>query len=215
VYREWFIALFPPRHRDLVRDILRDIADSLRAYIVGQLTTMAVLAVLTAFFLWLLNVPYWLTFGVFTGMVAIIPFFGSLLSTTVPAAFVLTGPNGGTRALLVLGVGVVVHLIEGNLVSPLVMSKQVELPPVLTIMAVLVVGSLLGPLGLVVALPTLAMIMVVVRRILINRIYEGKGFRKSGRDRKLVLRVPVPDGGVLLAEGGPVDMQAFKTRVAK
>jgi predicted PurR-regulated permease PerM len=212
VYREWLIALFPPRHRDLVRDILRDIADSLRAYIVGQLTTMTVLAILTAFFLWLLNVPYWLTFGVFTGMVAIVPFFGSLLSTTLPAAFVLTGPNGGTRALLVLGVGVVVHLIEGNLVSPLVMSKQVELPPVLTIMAVLVVGSLLGPLGLVVALPTLAMIMVVVRRILINRIYEGKGFRKHGRDRKLVLRVPVPDGGVLLAEGAPVDLEAFRTR---
>jgi predicted PurR-regulated permease PerM len=214
LYREWLIALFPPRHRDLVRDILRDIADSLRAYIVGQLTTMTVLAILTAFFLWLLNVPYWLTFGVFTGMVAIVPFFGSLLSTLLPAAFVLTGPNGGTRALLVLGVGVVVHLIEGNLVSPLVMSKQVELPPVLTIMSVLVVGSLLGPLGLVVALPTLAMIMVVVRRILINRIYEGKGFRRAGRDRKLVLRVPVPDGGVLLAEGGPVDVQAFKTRVA-
>ncbi|MEO6865774.1 MAG: AI-2E family transporter [Gemmatimonadaceae bacterium] len=214
VYREWLIALFPPRHRDLVRDVLRDIADSLRAYIVGQLTTMAVLALLTAFFLWLLNVPYWLTFGVFTGMVAIVPFFGSLLSTMLPAAFVLTGPNGGTRALLVLGVGVVVHLIEGNLVSPLVMSKQVELPPVLTIMAVLVVGSLLGPLGLVVALPTLAMIMVVVRRILINRIYEGKGFRKSGRDRKLILRVPVPDGGVLLADGGPVDLHAFKARVA-
>ena len=214
VYREWLIALFPPRHRDLVRDILGDIATSLRAYIVGQLTTMTVLAILTAFFLWLLNVPYWLTFGVFTGMVAIVPFFGSMLSTTLPAAFVLTGPNGGTRALLVLGVGVVVHLIEGNLVSPLVMSKQIELPPVLTIMAVLVVGGLLGPLGLVVALPTLAMIMVVVRRILINRIYEGKGFRRASRDRKLILRVPVPDGGVLLAQGEPVDVQAFKTRIA-
>lgn len=214
VYREWLIALFPPRHRDLVRDILHDLADSLRAYVVGQLTTMAVLAALTAFFLWLLSVPYWLTFGVFTGAVAIVPFFGSLLSTTLPAAFVLTGPNGGTRALLVLGVGVVVHLIEGNLVSPLVMSKKVELPPVLTIMSVLVIGKLLGPLGLVVAVPTLAVVMVVVRRILINRIYEGQGFRKQERDRMLVLRVPVPDGGVLLAEGPPVDIQAFKTRVA-
>jgi len=212
VYREWLIALFPPRHRDLVRDVLRDIASTLRAYIVGQLTTMTVLAILTSFFLWILHVPYALTFGVFTGMVAIVPFFGSLLSTTLPAAFVLAGPNGGTRALLVLGVGVVVHLIEGNLVSPLVMSKQVELPPVLTIMSVLVVGGLLGPLGLVVALPTLAMVMVVVRRILINRIYEGKGFRKQGRKQQLLLRVPVPDGGVLLADGGPVDLAAFKNR---
>lgn len=214
VYREWLIALFPPRHRDLVRDILGDVADSLRAYVVGQLTTMAVLAALTAFFLWVLSVPYWLTFGVFTGAVAIIPFFGSLLSTTLPAAFVLTGPNGGTRALLVLGVGVIVHLIEGNLVSPLVMSKKVELPPVLTIVAVLVVGKLLGPLGLVIALPMLAVVMVVVRRILINRIYEGHGFRRTARDRTMVLRVPVPDGGVLLAEGPPVDIQAFKTRAS-
>jgi predicted PurR-regulated permease PerM len=212
VYREWLIAFFPPRHRDLVRDILRDAADSLRAYIVGQLTTMTALAIMTAFFFWLLSVPYWLTFGVFTGMVAIIPFFGSLFSTVIPAAFVLTGPDGGTRALLVLGVGVVVHLIEGNLISPLVMSKRVELPPVLTIMAVLVMGRLLGPLGLVVALPTLAVIMVVVRRVLINRIYEGQGFRRSARDRKLVLRVPVPDGGVLLAEGPPVDVAAFRAR---
>lgn len=214
VYREWLIALFPPRHRDLVRDILGDVADSLRAYVVGQLTTMAVLAALTAFFLWVLSVPYWLTFGVFTGAVAIIPFFGSLLSTTLPAAFVLTGPNGGTRALLVLGVGVIVHLIEGNLVSPLVMSKKVELPPVLTIVAVLVVGKLLGPLGLVIALPMLAVVMVVVRRILINRIYEGHGFRRTARDRTMILRVPVPDGGVLLAEGPPVDIQAFKTRAS-
>ena len=41
VYREWLIALFPPRHRDLVRDIVRDVADALRGYIVGQLTTMS------------------------------------------------------------------------------------------------------------------------------------------------------------------------------
>ena len=198
VYREWLIALFPPIHRDLVRDVLRDLADALRAYIVGQLLTMTVLAALTAAGLYLLDVPYWLTFGVFTGLVAVVPFFGTLLSTTLPALFVLGGPGGGTRALYVLLLGVVIHLIEGNLVSPLVMSKKIDMPPVLTIISVLVIGKLLGGLGLVVALPTLVTVMVIVRRILINRIYEGKGFRKSTRDRIFVLRVPVPDGGVLV-----------------
>jgi predicted PurR-regulated permease PerM len=197
VYREWLIALFPPIHRDLVRDVLTDLADALRAYIVGQLLTMTFLAALTAAGLYILDVPYWLTFGIFTGLVAIVPFFGTLLSTTLPALFVLGGPNGGSRALYVLALGVVIHLIEGNLVSPLVMSKKIDMPPVLTITSVLVIGKLLGPLGLVVALPTLVTVMVVVRRILINRIYEGKGFRKSTRDRIFVLRVPVPDGGVL------------------
>ena len=215
VYREWLIALFPPIHRDLVRDVLRDLADALRAYIVGQLLTMSVLAVMTAVGLYLLDVPYWLTFGVFTGLVAIIPFFGTLFSTTLPALFVLGAPGGGTRALYVLLLGVIVHLIEGNLVSPLVMSKKIDMPPVLTITSVLVIGKLLGPLGLVVALPTLVTVMVIVRRILINRIYEGKGFRKSTRDRIFVLRVPVPDGGVLVPTTVPPDLIAIREKPVK
>lgn len=196
VYREWLIALFPPIHRDLIRDLLGDLGTTLRAYIVGQLFAMGVLAAFTATGLWLLDVPYWLTFGVFTGLVAVVPFFGTLLSTILPALFVLSGPGGGTRAMLVIGLGVVVHLFEGNIVGPLVMSHKIDLPPVLTIMAVLIMGKILGPMGLVVALPTLAVVMVIVRRILINRIYEGKGFRKRTRDKTFVLRVPVPDGGV-------------------
>lgn len=208
LYREWLIALFPPVHRDLVRDVLADLGDSLRAYIVAQLFTMTLLGALTALGLYLLHVPYWLTFGVFTGVVAIVPFFGSLLSTLLPALFVLGGPNGGTRALMVMGLGVVVHLIEGNLISPLVMARKVDLPPVLTIMAVLIVGKLLGGLGLLIAVPLLAAIMVVVRRILISRIYEGQGFRRTTRDRPLVLRVPAPEGGVLAPPGPPPDVIA-------
>jgi hypothetical protein len=66
LYREWLIALFPPIHRDLVRDVLSDCAGSLRAYIVGLLLTMTFLGTLTALGLYFLDVPYALTFGVFT-----------------------------------------------------------------------------------------------------------------------------------------------------
>jgi predicted PurR-regulated permease PerM len=173
---------------------------------------MTVLAALTAAGLYILDVPYWLTFGVFTGLVAVVPFFGTLLSTTLPALFVLGGPGGGTRALYVLLLGVIIHLIEGNLVSPLVMSKKIDMPPVLTITSVLIIGKLLGPLGLIVALPTLVTVMVIVRRILINRIYEGKGFRKSTRDRIFVLRVPVPDGGVLVPSTLAPDLIAIREK---
>ncbi len=218
LYREWLIALFPPIHRDLARDVLADLADSLRAYIVGQLLTMTFLGAITALGLWVLDVPYALVFGIFTGLVAIIPFFGTLLSTTLPALFVLTGPQYHAfspfgHALLVVGLGVVVHLIEGNIVSPLVMSKKVDLPPVLTIMSVLVIGQLLGGLGLVVALPVLVTVMVIVRRILITRIYEGQGFRRTTRERPLVLRVPVPGGGVLAPPGAPIDIVGEAERV--
>ncbi len=218
VYREWLIALFPPIHRDLVRDVLRELADTLRAYITGMLFAMFVLAVLTAVGLYILQVPYWLTFGVFTGLVAVVPFFGTLVSTLLPAAFVLGGTGfagfgPGAHALFVVLLGVIVHAFEANIIAPLVMERKVELPPVLTIMAVLVFGLLLGPIGLVVAVPALATLMVIVRRIVINRIYEGKGFRRATRDRTLLLRVPVPDGGILLPSNGEVDVIAARERM--
>ena len=198
LYREWLIALFPPIHRDLVRDVLSDAARQLRAYLVGLLMTMAFLGSLTALGLYLLGVPYFVTFGVFTGLATIVPFFGTLLATTLPALFVLTGPNGGHAALMVIGLGVLVHLIEGNLVSPYITQRQVDLPPVLTIVFVLIVGRLLGPLGLLVAVPALAVLMVIVKRILLTRIYEGQGFRRSTRERPMLLRLPASEGGVLI-----------------
>jgi predicted PurR-regulated permease PerM len=198
LYREWLIALFPPIHRDLLRDILTECGQSLRAYIVGLLLTMTFLGTLTAIGLSVLRVPYALTFGVFTGLATIVPFFGTLLATALPALFVITGPDGGSRALWVVVVGIAVHLIEGNIVSPHIISKQVDLPPVLTIVFVLIVGTLLGGLGLLVAVPALAVIMVIVRRILLTRLYEGQGFRRTTRERPLLLRLPVSEGGVLL-----------------
>ena len=205
LYRERLIVLFPPVHRDLVRNVFSDLGRMLRAWLVGQMIAMLLLAVLTAAGLYLLKVPYWLTFGVFTGLAAIVPFFGSLVSTILPALFVISGPGGVTHALGVIALGVGVHIFEANIVLPKIMHKQVDLPPVLTVVAVLLMGKLLGPIGLLVAVPVLVVVDVVVRRILINRIYEGQGFRRSTRDSALVMRVPAPPGSVLLP-GTPVDV---------
>lgn len=210
-YREWLIALFPPSRRDLTREVLGDVARTLRAWIVGQLLAMTVLAVLTAIGLYLLDVPYWLTFGVFTGAVAIIPFFGTLVSSVLPALFVLGGTgvfgvSPGTHALLVMILGFLIHILEANVVVPIITAHQVQMPPVLSIMAVLLVGRLLGPVGLPVAVPLLVVLIVVMRRVLINRVYDAQSTQRTGRERVLVLRVPAPDGGVLVTADPPLDV---------
>ncbi|HEX9106482.1 MAG TPA: AI-2E family transporter [Longimicrobiales bacterium] len=189
MYREGFILLAPPVHRELVRDILSDLGRTLRAYIVGQLMSMTILGLLTWFGLMLLGVPFALAFGVFTGAVTVIPFFGSLFSTLLPALIVL-GSGGIVKCLAVVGLGVLVHLIEGNLVGPMIMERQVQLPPVLTMLSALIMGHLLGIIGLLVAVPMLATTMVVVRRIYVYRVLEGKGFRRSIRDQPIELRLP-------------------------
>jgi predicted PurR-regulated permease PerM len=205
LYRELLISLFPPVHRDLVRSVLGDVSQTLRAWILGQLTSMFLLGGLAAIGFSILRVPYALTFGLFTGLVAIVPIFGTLISTILPAAFVL-GEGGAGQALAVIGWGVIVHLLESNVISPLIMARQVRLAPVLTIMAILLMGQLLGAVGLLVAVPTLAVLDVIVRRILIGRVYEGQGFRRLLRNSALVVRAPLPGADVLVGTPSGIDV---------
>lgn len=189
VYREGIILLTPPVHRELVRDILADLGRSLRAWIGGQILAMFFLGALTYVGLLLLQVPYALAFGVFTGVVVMIPFFGTLVSTLLPALFVL-GAGGLGRALLVVLLGVVIHIVEANFIHPLIMERRVHLPPVLSILSVLIMAELMGVTGLLVAVPVLATVMVIVRRIYVHRLLEGKGFRRFVRDAPAEIRLP-------------------------
>ena len=187
-YRAGVLALAAPRYRALGARVLDDASATLRAWVVGQLLDMIVLGLVSAIGLWLLAVPYWLAFGIFTGLMAIVPFFGSLLSTLLPALLVL-GSGDALKAFAVVLLGVAIHALEANVVAPLIMERKVALPPVLTITAVLVMGLLLGAVGLVVAVPVLAVVLVVVRHVLQGEIYgdgtlaEAAVLRSSGEFR--------------------------------
>jgi predicted PurR-regulated permease PerM len=169
-YVDGLVALVPPAHRRLARVILYDLKLTLHAWVVGQLIAMVLLAALTTLGLWILGVPYFLAFGVFAGVAAIVPFFGTLFSTLIPALFAL-GVAGLGKAIAVALLGIGVHLIEANFVAPVVMERQVNLPPVITIAGVLLIGKLFGLAGLIVAVPILAFVMVLIRHILMGEVY--------------------------------------------
>jgi len=195
-YRDFVVSITPPRHRDATRDVLAALGKTLRAWVLAQLLTLAVLGAMMAIGLRLLNVPYWLTFGIFCGLAAIVPFFGTLISTIVPALFVLGGGGGLGGALLVLLLGVLAHLIEGNVIAPLIMQRGVNLPPVLSIMAVLISGTLLGPFGLLVAIPALCVVMVLIRKVLIERVYGDVATPEEHREDAELALAPANPGPV-------------------
>jgi len=192
LYLDFVVAVTPPRHRQGARDILTAMGTTLRSWMFAQLFNMAVLGLFTTIGLWILGVPSWLAFGIFSGLAAIVPFFGTLLATLLPALFVLD--QGATTVVLVILLGVVVHVIEGNFIAPLVFQRGVQLPPVFTIMSVLVAGSLLGPIGLIVAVPALAVVLVLVRKILLERVYRDppSAVAGAGPDRLPLQPPPEP-----------------------
>src|SRR5207249_10133918 len=117
-----------------------------------------------------------------------VPFFGTLVSTLLPALFMVASGDW-LKVLLVLVLGVLVHVFEANVVVPRIMQRKVELPPVLPIASVLVMGTLLGAIGLIVAVPVLCVSMVLIRHILHGEIYgdathlEPAVLRASGEFR--------------------------------
>lgn len=186
-YLDGVLWIVPPERRATARAIVGDIGDTLRAWVGAQLLAMVVLATATAIGLLILGVPYWLAFGLLAGLAVMIPFFGSMTSTLLPALLVLPdrGPLG---ALAVASVGVGVHLLEANIVHPIIMQHRVALPPAMTILAVLVMGALAGVLGMVVAVPLLATLIVLVRHIL---IYQTYGERPAGTEPVHAVLQPV------------------------
>ncbi len=170
LYRDGLISLIAPHHRPIAVRVFQDMAATLRAWVVGQLIAMTVLAILTAIGLWILGVPFWLAFGIFTGLVAVVPFFGTLVSTLLPALF-MVATGDWLKVVLVIALGVLVHVLEANVILPRIMQRKLALPPVLTIGGVLIMGTLLGAVGLIVAVPILAVTLVLVRHVLHGEIY--------------------------------------------
>ena len=179
MYRDGVLALVSPKQRPIAARIVVDMAATLRAWVTGQMLAMTIFAALTAIGLWALGVPYWLAFGLFTGLAALVPFFGTLVSTILPALFVV-GESSTLKVVAVLALGIVVHVLGSNVIVPFIMQRTVAIPPALTIAGVLVMGTLLGPVGLIVAVPILAVSLVLVRHVLRGELYgEGRTFEPA------------------------------------
>jgi hypothetical protein len=79
----------------------------------------------------------------------------------------------------------------------MIMERQVSLPPVLSILSVLIMGHLLHLIGILVAVPVLATVIVIVKRVYIHRMLEGRAYRRSVRDRPVELRLPEGPGVIV------------------
>lgn len=167
-YLRGFNRLFPINRRERVQEVLTQIGSTLHWWLIGKAGSMIFIGLLTWIGLSILGVPLALTLGLITGLLSFIPNFGPILSAIPP--MLLGFIESPMTAVYVLGLYVGVQLIESNLVTPLIERNTIELPPALTILFQLALALMVGGLGLVLATPLLAVIMVVIQMIYIQDI---------------------------------------------
>lgn len=167
-YISGLTKLFPVSKRARASAVVYEIGETLRWWLIGKIGSMFVIGVLTWIGLSIIGVPLALTLGLIAGLLSFVPNFGPILSA-IPAillAFIQSPITAVYVAVLYIGV----QLIESNLITPWIERQTVELPPALTIFSQLVLAVLIGGLGLVLATPILAVIMVVVQMLYIQDV---------------------------------------------
>jgi predicted PurR-regulated permease PerM len=163
-----FVALFPAGRRQEVREILADIYGTVQRWFVGQLGSMLVIGVLSSVALYLIGVPFALLLGIFSGLVSFIPFVGPLISVIPPVLLALIGTP--VDALWVVLAYAIIQTIESYLLQPLIMSRAVSLHPAVVMFALLIMGTLFGLVGVLLAVPLVATLHVLLRELWIERM---------------------------------------------
>ncbi|MBA4804338.1 MAG: AI-2E family transporter [Brevundimonas sp.] len=170
VYRDGLVVLFPPERRASLREAADTTGRALKAWLVGQLTDMAVVGVMTGVGLALIGLPSPLALGLIAGLLAFVPIVGSIAGA-IPA--LLVAAQGGWELMAwTLLVYVVVQQVEGNLIYPFIQKRAVKLPPVLTLFGILGFGTLFGFLGVFVATPLMVVLFVNVRLLYLRRTLD-------------------------------------------
>jgi len=161
---ERLVKLLVPtdKRRDIMR-LLGDIDRALGNYIRGQLIVAALIAVLAYVGYWLIGLPYPLLLAVIVGVMDIIPYLGPYLGA-VPALLVALTVSP-KMVLFVVVVNVLVQLVEGNVLSPWIVGRTVDLHPLTIIFAVLVGGKVAGLMGSLLAVPFVVVAKVVAVHI--------------------------------------------------
>ena len=173
LYVDGTVRLFPPVHREKIRDALHAAGFSLQRWLLGQLVSMLTISTLTTLGLWAVGCPVPLALGTLAGLFAFIPVIGFFLAF-VPT-LLMAFSEGTEVALASTIVFLVVQQLEEQLVSPLAQKWATSLPPALGLLALAAAGVIFGLPGLIFGCPLTVVIMRLVQKLYLEHGIEHRG----------------------------------------
>ncbi len=163
-YRDGLIKIFPASQRPLLLDSLNTSGEALRKWFIGQFISMVIVGSLTGIGLSILGVPSALALGMISGLAQFVPIVGPVISAG--PGLLLAGALGWPSLVWALVIYVSVSQMEANFITPMVQRQITSVPMVLTLFAVVGFAGLLGPMGVLFAMPLNVILYTLVRRYL-------------------------------------------------
>ncbi len=174
--KKFIIQCVPNRYFEMSLNLLYKINLQLGNYIRGQLLVSSIIATLSIIALYSLNVPYFFIIGIIAGLANMIPYFGPIVGAlpAILVAIVETGSLGPVLGIIIAFA--MIQLLDNVLISPVIVSKSVQIHPLLVIIVILIGSNLGGIFGMLVAVPLFAVAQVIIKEI----IWSFKHYRLTG-----------------------------------
>lgn len=153
----------PRKHQQTIRQLAREVDDTLAGFLRGQGTVCLSLAVFYAVGLTLAGLDFGLVIGLIAGFLSFIPYVGSLVGLLLSVGLAFAQFDSWVSVAIVAGVFFVGQAIEGNVLTPKLVGDRVGLHPVWVMFALLAGGALFGFVGVLLAVPVAAVVGVGVR----------------------------------------------------
>ena len=168
LYHRGLMHLFPHRSRRKAGEVLSATATTLRRWLLMQLVAMLVIGTVTTVVLLLLDIKGAIALGIIAGLLEFIPYVGPILSAVPALGMALV--DSPEKALYVVIAYTAIQQLEGVVLQPLLMKEGLELPPVVTILGQALFALVFGFLGLLLAVPLLASVMVPVKLLYVRDV---------------------------------------------
>lgn len=167
IYINGLIKLAPPQAKKDMKIVLERIWQVLKGWLKGAMIAMLLITILNVIGLTVLGIPMALTLALMAGMLNFIPNFGPLIAM-IPA--VLIGFTISINmALIIAAMYVLIQALESNVITPMIQKKMIDLPPALTILSQVIMGTFSGVLGILLATPLLAIVIILVDELYVKK----------------------------------------------
>lgn len=174
-----FLKIITPlKHEQYVIDLWRRSQTKIGLWMQGQLLSSALLTILVYIGLLLIGVPHALLFAILAGVFELIPLFGATLAA-IPTIFMAYISGGMSTTLIVAIFYIVIQQLEGHVIYPLVVKKVVGLPPIISIIALVIGATLAGFLGALVAVPVAAAIIEFLSDLEARKMVQTSSVKSS------------------------------------
>ena len=167
-YVRGFLMLIPRKAQKRARLTLDKIAFQLTKWLKGQIIAMVIVAILKGIALTVLGIPMAVTLALIAGILNFVPNFGPLISMFPAILIALT--LGINKAIVVTIVYLIIQIFEGNVITPSIQQKLINMPAALIIIAQLFMGLLSGAWGLILATPLVAILIIIIEETYVKKL---------------------------------------------